>query len=129
MTTNNSRPFIFHSPLLNVRRNSLLNSMSHAPSTHANTLRGLFTLAACLLLFGAARGGEGASLDSYSARPSSTPQDVASRPRARVAVLDFGETATGLRASQQVADAIATGEHVALVERGQSRMAARGMGY
>ncbi len=51
-------------------------------------------------------------------------------PRVRVAVLDFGETETGRRAAQMVAGALASyDEHVALVEREQSRVAARGLGY
>jgi TonB family protein len=50
-------------------------------------------------------------------------------PRVRVAVLDFGQAETGVRAAQALAGALSAGGFVALVDRGLSRDAARGAGY
>lgn len=48
---------------------------------------------------------------------------------ASVAVLDLGETETGRRAGDELASALAHISDFALVNRGQSRAAARGVGY
>lgn len=83
--------------------------MNFVPVNSARPARGLFALAACLV-FAQAVAAQGAR-------------------RARLAVLDFGETETARRASRQVADALTKDGHVALVEPEQSRAAARGVGY
>jgi TonB family protein len=50
-------------------------------------------------------------------------------PRARVAVLDLGETEAGRRAADELSAALAKRPHFDLVNRTQSRAAARGVGY
>ncbi len=50
-------------------------------------------------------------------------------PRVRVAMLDFGQAETGVRAAQVLAGALAAGGFVTLVDRDLSRDAARGAGY
>ncbi len=50
-------------------------------------------------------------------------------PRVTVAVLDLGETETGQRAADELSGALAQTPEFALVNRGQSRAAARGVGY
>jgi len=50
-------------------------------------------------------------------------------PRASVAVLDLGETEAGRRVGDELSAALAATPHFALVNRAQSRAAARGVGY
>ncbi|MDQ1559229.1 MAG: hypothetical protein QOD32_2289 [Pyrinomonadaceae bacterium] len=50
-------------------------------------------------------------------------------PRASVAVLDLGETEAGRRVGDELSAALAAMPHFALVNRAQSRAAARGVGY
>jgi TonB family protein len=57
------------------------------------------------------------------------PPSVAAQSRLRVAVLDFGGTETGARAAQRVMRAFASDEGLSLVDREESRAAARGAGY
>jgi TonB family protein len=57
------------------------------------------------------------------------PSSGAAQARLRVAVLDFGETGTGVRAAQRLARAFASDESLSLVDREESRAAARGAGY
>ncbi|MDQ1523853.1 MAG: hypothetical protein QOE47_1777 [Pyrinomonadaceae bacterium] len=71
----------------------------------------IFALA-CVLVVGAA-----------SARAQSNA------PRASVAVLDLGETEAGRRIGDELSAALASTSHFALVNRAQSRAAARGVGY
>lgn len=49
--------------------------------------------------------------------------------RIRVAVLDFGETETGLRATDKLAAALSASNDLLLVARDENRAAARGAGY
>jgi TonB family protein len=49
--------------------------------------------------------------------------------RIRVAVLDFGETPTGLRAAEKLAHALSSDNSLSLTDREESRAAARGTGY
>lgn len=57
------------------------------------------------------------------------PAEKREPARVRVAVLDFGETETGRRASRQVFEALTADGFVTLVAPEQTRAAARGMGY
>ncbi|HZH31354.1 MAG TPA: TonB family protein [Pyrinomonadaceae bacterium] len=50
-------------------------------------------------------------------------------PRASVAVLDLGETEAGGRAADELSAALAGTPHLSIVNRAQSRAAARGVGY
>lgn len=47
----------------------------------------------------------------------------------KVAVLDFGETPTGMRAAESLAQALASFKTLSLADREESRAAARGLGY
>ena len=47
----------------------------------------------------------------------------------RVAVLDFGETPTGLRAAEKLSQALSADKNLTLADREESRAAARGLGY
>lgn len=47
----------------------------------------------------------------------------------RVAVLDFGETQTALRAAEKLSQALSVDKILSLADREESRAAARGMGY
>ena len=67
----------------------------------------------CALVFGAA----------------CTRAQAMSTTRAGVAVLDLGETETGQRTADELSAALARVPHFALVNRAQSRAAARGVGY
>jgi len=57
------------------------------------------------------------------------PSAVAAQAVARVAVLDFGGTETGVRASEKLARALGSEQGLALADREESRAAARGAGY
>ncbi len=57
------------------------------------------------------------------------PLSAAAQARARVAVLDFGGTETGARASEKLARALASEKDLMLADREESRAAARGAGY
>ncbi|MGI9105074.1 MAG: energy transducer TonB [Pyrinomonadaceae bacterium] len=59
--------------------------------------------------------------------PNAQGAAVESHPH--VAVLDFGETQTGRRAADELSAALANKAKFALVNRAQSRAAARGVGY
>lgn len=50
-------------------------------------------------------------------------------PRARVAVLDFGETEIGRRTAEQLASSLSADERLSIMDRDQSRAAALGAGY
>ncbi len=50
-------------------------------------------------------------------------------PRLRLAVLDFGETKTGGRASSRLTAALSSEDDFTLIDRDESRAAARGVGY
>jgi TonB family protein len=63
-----------------------------------------------------------------SAAAGARAQEVAA-PRARVAVLDLGETDAARRAADELHAALAKRPHLDLVNRTQSRAAARGVGY
>src|ERR671926_1893861 len=59
-------------------------------------------------------------------------QDAKPRPRASVAVLDFGETQMGLRAADELWDALKAELEDAsfrMMPRGAARAAAKGAGY
>src|SRR5829696_4650239 len=47
----------------------------------------------------------------------------------KVAVLDFGETQTGLRAAEKLFLALSADKNLSLADREESRAAARGVGY
>ena len=49
--------------------------------------------------------------------------------RLRVAVLDFGDTQTGQRASEKLSLALSSSDNLSLTDRDESRAAARGAGY
>ena len=49
--------------------------------------------------------------------------------RIRIAVLDFGETQTGLRAAERLSLALSSNKSLSLADREESRAAARGTGY
>src|SRR5215213_1636728 len=57
------------------------------------------------------------------------PSGAAAQARVRVAVLDFGGTATGVRASEKLSRAFASEQGLSLADREESRTAARGAGY
>jgi TonB family protein len=57
------------------------------------------------------------------------PSSVAAQARPRVAVLDFGGTETGVRAAQRLSHIFASDVGLSLVDREESRAAARGAGY
>src|SRR3712207_1935958 len=56
---------------------------------------------------------------------------VAAARRTNVAILDFGETETGQRAASKLSTALVSGARagMAVLDRAQSRAAARGIGY
>jgi TonB family protein len=58
-----------------------------------------------------------------------TKQTTPEERRARVAVLDFGETETGRRAALKLASALERDARLSIMDRDESRMAARGAGY
>ncbi|HKQ52969.1 MAG TPA: energy transducer TonB [Pyrinomonadaceae bacterium] len=57
------------------------------------------------------------------------PLSGAAQAGVRVAVLDFGGTATGVRASERLSRAFASAGGLSLTDREESRAAARGAGY
>jgi TonB family protein len=57
---------------------------------------------------------------------SAVAQDV---PRARVAALDFGATASGRRTAESLAKSLAADERLSMIDRDQARAAALGTGY
>ncbi len=57
------------------------------------------------------------------------PLSAAAQARVRVAVLDFGGTETGVRASEKLSRALASEQGLSLADREESRTAARGAGY
>src|ERR1043165_9661358 len=52
-----------------------------------------------------------------------------SAPRLRVAILDFGEAETARRATERLASSLASDKGLLLLDRDESRAAARGAGY
>lgn len=91
------------------------------PYTLSKFPRASLLLAACVLI--------STSVAAKDGGRSGVREETRETPRVRVAVLDFGETETGRRASRLVAELIAASEHVALVPAEQARAAARGVGY
>jgi TonB family protein len=56
-------------------------------------------------------------------------RDNVTRDVMRVAVLDFGDSATAQHVSDELADALSSNSSLSIINRAQSRAAARGVGY